>query len=140
MEVFSLPGFYEPVCALTHLVGAAVFASLAFPLLRRARGDRRRVAILALYSFACVFLLAVSGVFHMLPEDGAGRAVMGRLDKAAIFVLIAGTHAPVQGLYFRGAARWGVLICMWLLAAIGITLFTVFYDSLSLALGTLVYL
>ena len=82
----------------------------------------------------------MSGVFHMLEEGSTGRNVLGRLDKAAIFALIAGTHTPVQGLFFRGVARWGVLGLMWLVAATGITLFSVFYDSLPRGLGTTVYL
>lgn len=140
MQVLSLPGILEPVSALTHLLGALVFALLAIPLLRRARGDPRRVALLGVYAFACVLLLAMSGVYHMLPDGGAGRAVMGRLDKAAIFVLIVGTHTPVQGLFFRGVARWGVLLILWLIAAAGITLFTIFYARLPQGLGTSVYL
>lgn len=133
-------GFPEPVSALTHLLGALVFALLAIPLLRRARGDARRVALLAVYACACVLLLAMSGVYHMLPEESTTRAVMGRLDKAAIFVLIAGTHTPVQGLFFRGVARWGVLLALWLVAAAGITLFTIFYARLPRGLATGVYL
>ncbi len=140
MQVHSIPGFHEPVGALTHLVGALSFAALAIPLLRRGRGDARRLALLAVYAFACVLLLAMSGVYHMLAEGGSGRAVLARLDKAAIFVLIAGTHTPVQGLFFRGIARWGVLAAMWTIAAAGITLFTVFFDQLPRGLGTTVYL
>ncbi len=140
MQAHPLPGFQEPVGALTHLVGALVFAGLAVPLLRRGRGDRVRIALLAVYAFASVFLLSMSGVYHMLPEGSAGRSVLARLDKAAIFVMIAGTHTPVQGIFFRGAARWGVLAVMWSLAALGITLFTVFHDRLPRGLGTTVYL
>ncbi|NOT28991.1 MAG: DNA-binding protein [Planctomycetes bacterium] len=140
MQVLPLPGFPEPVSAFTHLLGVPVFALLSIPLLRRARGDSRRVALLAVYAFACVLLLSMSGVYHMLPEASVGRAVMGRLDKAAIFVLIAGTHTPVQGLFFRGAARWGVLLALWLAAAAGITLFTIFYARLPRGLATNVYL
>jgi len=140
MQVHSLPGFDEPVCALTHLLGSLAFAALAYPLLRRARGDALRVVLLSVYAFACVFLLAMSGVYHMLPQDGAAREVLARLDKAAIFFLIAGTHTPVQGLFFRGVARWGVLAVTWSLVAAGIALFTVFFDRLPRGLGTTVYL
>lgn len=140
MDVLSLPGILEPVSSLTHLGGALVFAFLSFPLLRRARGDRRRVALFAVYAFSCVLLLAASGVYHMLPADSTERAVLGRLDKAAIFVLIAGTHTPVQGLFFRGVARWGVLLALWLVAATGILLFTIHYADLPRGLGTTVYL
>ncbi len=140
MQVYSLPGFFEPFCAFTHLGGALVFAVLAVLLLRRGRGDGRRVLLLGVFAFSCVLLLSLSGVYHMLREGGTARAVLGRLDMAAIFVLIAGTHTPVQGLFFRGVARWGVIALMWTLVAVGVTLFSIFYHDLPLGLGTSVYL
>jgi channel protein (hemolysin III family) len=140
VQTHSIPGFFEPFSALSHLIGALVFGLLSIPLLGRGRGDARRIFFLSVFSFSCVLLLSMSGVYHMLDEGSTARAVLGRLDKAAIFVLIAGTHTPVQGFFFRGIARWGVLALMWLLAATGITLFSVFYDDLPRGLGTSVYL
>jgi channel protein (hemolysin III family) len=139
-QTHSLPGFHEPFSALSHLGGAILFAVLAVRLVRRGRGDTRRVVLLGVFAFTSILLLSMSGVFHMLPEGTTGRNVLGRLDKAAIFALIAGTHTPIQGLFFRGFERWGVLAAMWLVAATGITLFSVFYDSLPGWLGTGVYL
>lgn len=138
--IHSLPGFYEPFSALSHLLGALVFAVLTVRLLRDARGDARRVLVYAVFAFTAVLLLSMSGVFHMLEEGTTARNVLGRLDKAAIFALIAGTHTPIQGLFFRGFARWGVLVLMWLVAATGISLFSVFYHSLPVGLGTGIYI
>ncbi|MCP3920238.1 MAG: DNA-binding protein [bacterium] len=140
MKAYPIPGFHEPFNALSHLLGAGVFAVLWIHMWRRGRGDARRSALLGVFAFASVLLLAMSGVFHMLREGSAGHAVLGRLDKAAIFVLIAGTHTPVQGLFFRGWARWGGLIAIWLIAATGITLFSVFYGHLPRGLGTAIYI
>ena len=140
MQTYSIPGFYEPFSAMTHLLGAAVFACLWVVLWRRGRGDARRTALLAVFAFGGVLLLSMSGVYHMLREGSTARDVLGRLDHAAIFVLIAGTHTPIQGLFFRGWARWGVLVVIWLIAATGITLFSVFYGRLPTGLGTGVYL
>jgi channel protein (hemolysin III family) len=136
----SLPGFHEPFSALSHLGAALVFAALTVPLLRRARGSALRVAALAIFALTTVFLLSMSGVFHMLSTGGTPRAVLARLDQAAIFALIAGTHTPVQALFFRGRARWGVSLAMWLLAATGIVLFSVFHDALPRGLGLSIYL
>lgn len=140
MKVHPLPGFYEPFSAISHLLGAVVFAALAVRLLRRARGNRARVALFAVYAVCGVFLLSMSGVFHMLPEGTRGRAVLGRLDHAGIFALIAGTHTPVQGLFFRGFARWGPIVLMWAAVATGVTLFAVFYHDLPRGLPTSIYL
>ena len=140
MRVYPLPGFFEPVSALTHLVGAAAFAVLAVVLIRRGCGDTARVALLGVFATSSVLLLSVSAACHMLPEGSGGRHVLGRLDGAAIFVLIAGTHTAVHGLFFRGFARWGAVILMWAITAATISVFAVFSGGLPGVVVTAVYL
>ena len=140
MPVHSLPGFFEPFSAISHLLGALVFTVLGVKLLRRAWGHRGRFGFLAVYVFCSIFLLAMSGVYHMLTEGTTGRNVLGRLDYAAIFTLIAGTHTPVQGLFFKGWARWVPLVIMWSAVATGIPLFSVFYHDLPYGLGNSIFL
>jgi len=139
-DIAPIAGFYEPFSAMTHLLGAAVFAVLGVVLVRAARGDRLRVACYAVYVVCSVFLLAMSGVYHVLDGGTTGRAVLGRLDYAAIFTLIAGTHTPVQGLFFRGFWRWAPLVLMWSAVATGATLFSVFYDEMDRSLGNAIFL
>lgn len=91
LAIYPIPGFSEPVSSLTHLGGAGVFGLLSIGLLRRGWGDTGRVVALAVFAFSCVLLLAVSGVYHLLAPGYAGWVVMRRLDRAAIFGLIAGT-------------------------------------------------
>ena len=140
MAVRPLPGFFEPVNSIVHLGAAIVFAILGVRVVVRARGDRLRVALIGVFAFACVFMLSMSGVFHMLVVGGSGSAVLFRLDKAAIFVLIAGTFTPVHGLLFRGVVRWAGLGLMWIAAATGVTLVTIFFDRMPYGLGTSLYL
>jgi channel protein (hemolysin III family) len=139
-DLYPLPGFHDPVSSISHLLGAVVFALLAPALLRRGRGDPARVAFLGVYAFACVFLLSMSAVYHMLPVGTGGRSVMERLDHGAIFVLIVGTFTPAHGILFRGAWRWGPLLLIWAAAVTGITLKTVFFTSLPEGLGLSLYL
>jgi channel protein (hemolysin III family) len=137
---YPIPGFSDPVSSLSHLLGAAVFAVLGYFLLRRGWGNWRRVAFLGVYVFACVLLLSMSGVYHLLARGGGGRAVLERLDHGAIFVLIAGTFTPVHGILFRGGERWGPLLLIWGAAAAGITLKTVFFSHLAEWFGLTLYL
>ncbi len=140
MQIHPIPGFYEPFSALSHLVGAAVFAGLGAGLIYRARSSPSRVAFFTVYVVSSVFLLAMSGVFHLLEDGTAGRAVLGRLDFAAIFMLIAGTHTPIQGLFFRRFALWLPLVLMWAAAITGVVFFSIYYHHLPPALGTSVFL
>ncbi len=140
MPVHPLPGFFEPFSALTHLAGALFFLWLGIKLLARARGNGLRVFFIAIYVFCTVFLLSMSGVYHMLPGDTIPRSVLGRLDYAGIFTLIAGTHTPIQGLFFRGLWRWIPLALMWGLAITGIVMFSIFYHELPYGLGNAIFL
>ena len=56
-EFYRLSGIHDPVSALRHLLGAAVFVALGFLLLRRGRGSASRLTFLAIYAIACVVLL-----------------------------------------------------------------------------------
>lgn len=139
-DLYRLPGFYEPVSAATHLGGAAAFLVLGILLMRRGWGDPARLASLGVYAVACVGLLSVSGVYHMMAEGGTARRVMLRIDHAAIFVLIAGTFTPVHGLLFRGRSRWVPLAMIWAAAAAGVVLKTAFIDAVAESAGLALYL
>jgi len=136
----SIVGIGDPVSSLTHLAGAAVFAVLAVVLLRRGRGSRARVLALAVFALSCVVLLGLSGVYHLLSPDDPGRDLFKRLDHAAIFVLIAGSFTPVHVILFRGGMRWGMLALIWGLALAGLTLKTVYFDTMPEWLGLAMYL
>ncbi|MBC8868406.1 MAG: hemolysin III family protein [Planctomycetes bacterium] len=123
-----------------HLLGAGVFAVLSVSLLRRGRGNAGPVFLLGVFAFACVFLLSMSGVYHLLSPSGAGREVMRRLDHAAIFALIAATFTPIHGILFQGWRRWLPPVFMWAVAATGISLKIIFFNSVPYWLGLATYL
>ncbi len=107
--VYSFGGINEPVSCLTHLVGAGVFTLLALSLIRRGRGNWGRIAVLGIFAYSAVFLLVISGLYHLCPPETSSRIVLWRLDHCAIFILIAGTFTPVHGILFKGASRWVAL-------------------------------
>jgi channel protein (hemolysin III family) len=139
-DLYSLPGFHDPVSAMSHLFAAPVFLVLSYYLLRRGRGNTARLIFLGIFAFASVFLLSMSGVYHMMESGGTARLVMERLDHSAIFFLIAGTFTPAHGILFRGWARWGPLLLIWACAITGITLKAIFFDDLDEGLGLSLFL
>lgn len=140
MNAESIPGFTDPFNSLSHLIGAFVFLFYSFKLIRLARGHRGWVAAVSIFIFSVIFLLTMSGVFHLLEHQSPGRAVLQRLDHAAIFGLIAGTFTPVHTILFKGFSRWGVLVFVWTLAITGILLKTIFFHELAGGLGLVFYL
>lgn len=147
-DLVPIPGFADPVSSLSHLLGAVVAAIAGVPLIRRGIRVREnphrerhalRVLSLVLFVVSAVLLLSMSGVYHLLPHDIAARAVLQRLDHAAIFVLIAGTATPVYAIMFRGWLRWGALASLWILAVLGVTLKSIYFASLPQNLGVIMY-
>jgi channel protein (hemolysin III family) len=137
--IYPIPGFAEPFSSLSHLIGALVFASLTFFLVRRGRGHGASIVSLSVFAFSSVFLLSMSGVYHLLMPGGTARAVLMRLDHAAIFVLIAGTFTPVHIILFRDWWRWGMLGLIWIAAITALVLKAVFFSGFPDALGVALY-
>ena len=137
---YPIPGFSEPFSSLSHLLAAGVFLVLGIWLVRLGRGHAGRVASLIIFTFSVVFLLAMSGVFHLLEPGGTGRMVLQRLDHAGIFMLIAGTFTPVHANLFKGGWRWGMLLVIWTIAITSITLKTIYFNDIPEWFGLSLYL
>ena len=82
----------------------------------------------------------LSGAYHTTTTGGAARAVMLRLDHAAIFVLIACTFTPVHVILFRGVGRWGSLLLIWGFAVVAITCKSIYFYTMPEWLGLSLYL
>jgi len=139
IEAYPIPGFREPFSCFTHLAAAPVFAVLGYFLVRRGRGSISRTVSLAILVLSSVFLLSMSGIYHLL-EHGATRDLMRQLDVAGVFVLIAGTVTPVHTILFRGFDRWAPLLLIWSAAATGILLRTMYPDGLATGFATSIFL
>lgn len=132
----SIPGFSDPFSSITHLLGAGVYLLLSVRMLCRRQGQ---VWAFAIFAFSCVFMLSMSGVYHLL-GSGTGRAVLQRLDHAAIFVLIAGTMTPIHAVLFDGFMRWDWLLLVWSVVVTTITLKTIFFTAVPEWLGLTFFL
>jgi channel protein (hemolysin III family) len=137
--VQSIPGFFEPISSLSHLLAAAVGAAGAISLLRHGRGGRARFVAVAIYAFSVVTLLAISGTYHSLPDGGHLRGAFRRLDYGSIWLLIAGTFTAIHGVMHRGRWRSWMLGAVWTLAAAGIVLQTVRFELFSGPAGWIFY-
>jgi len=117
-----------------------VFLVYGAKLIYMARGHPAWAVAIGIFVLSGVFLLSMSGVFHLLDVEGVGRAVLQRLDHAGIFALIAGTFTPAHVILFSGVWRWGFLIVIWSLAIAGITLKSVFFNQLAEWVGLMAYI
>lgn len=139
-QILSIPGFNEPFSSLSHYLGAIVFVALGGLLIRRGRGDRLRVAALALYVATLLFMLTMSGTFHLVRRGTPIHEIVGRLDYASIYLLIAGTFTPPHAILFRGWGRWAPLALIWTIAIVGVTLKMVYYQQFTHGISVAAYI
>ncbi len=140
MTIIPILGFSEPFNSITHLLGAVVSFVAAYFLIYRGRGNSNRVIGLLIYSFCLIFLLSMSGVYHLLEKGGEANYVLHVLDYTGIFGLISGTFTPIHIILFRGLHRWLVLVIVWTLSITGLTLTAVFFSQIPQGFNLSVFL
>jgi hemolysin III len=101
------------VLSVAGLVTLLVIASL--------RGDARHIVGCAVFGATLVLLYAASTLNHGV-RQGRAKAVLQRLDRAAIYLLIAGTYTPFTLVSLPGGWGWTLLGLVWSLALLGIAL------------------
>ncbi|HEV3387242.1 MAG TPA: hemolysin III family protein [Gemmata sp.] len=114
-------GLRDPVSSASHLLVAA-WAIYAFLVLIRCTQAYHRSSI-AIFGISMILLYTASGVFHGVPFTKAGNPAtfrfFQRIDRSAIFVLIAGSNTPlIVTLLGRAWRRW-FLWGIWTLALAG---------------------
>jgi channel protein (hemolysin III family) len=130
MNTTPIFGFEDPISSWTHLLGALVVAMLLFKLLKKDGIGRQHPIPIMIYAVTSIFLLSMSGTYHLLPKETNGRYVLRILDHAGIFLLISGTLIAIHLVLFSGLMKWGVIILASVIATLGITFGTIFFDEL----------
>lgn len=103
----------------SHLTGMVAAAIGTFFLLLRAE-TASLVVMGAIYGLSVVFLFLASSLYHAFKKQENEVSFWRRLDRFAIFIMIAGSYTPVC--YFFMDAAWVVpmLAIQWGLVAFGI--------------------
>ena len=132
--------------SVSHAVGllAAVAATPVLVLSAVRHGGAGRIAGASVFAASMVLLYLTSALYHALPRNRAKR-VFQVLDRAAIFLMIAGTYTPFTLGVLRGTWGWALFGLVWGLALAGIVLtaaggvrYPKLTTSLYLAMGWLI--
>ena len=110
----------DPFPGLSHWVGVGLSVAALVVLLVLADGRPLHVVAFAVYGTTLVLLYLASAMAHSLHGSPRTEDRLNRLDFAAIFLLIAGTYTPLCLVALRGALGWGLLIAVWVMAALGV--------------------
>jgi hemolysin III len=105
---------------VSHLIAAAAAVPAVVALLWHAQGQAAQLGA-AVYGGSLILLFGVSATYHRRFWSLRARRVVGRLDHAAIFLLIAGTYTPL-GLLIGPGAGHRMLATVWIGAALGVAL------------------
>jgi hemolysin III len=106
---------------LLHQVAFLASIPAGVALLLAAGSARARLAALV-YVVSLAAMFGVSAALHRRRWSARAWLRMDRLDRAMIYVLIAGSYTPVILLALRPGWRVGFLVLVWAVAAAGIIL------------------
>lgn len=116
--------FKDPFPALSHWAGAVLSSAALAALLVGASPTAWHVVAFSVYGASMVALYVASALAHTVHCSPQSERRLERLDYAAIFLLIAGTHTPICLITLRGPWGWSIFGAQWLLALVGIILVT----------------
>lgn len=89
------------------------------------------------YCVGLLLMIGFSAAYNLMPQHRPSKAILRRLDHAAIFIMIAGTYTPLAA--NRLEAPYGpiILSAIWASATVGVALKVLYpmrFERLSLAL------
>lgn len=128
----------ERISAYSHGVLIPVMTAGAVLLAILARSNMALLIFLLVYGLSAIILFTASFLYHAMKKSTNERTVWRKLDRSAIFVLIAGTSTPLCFLYLNGAMMWWILALQWLFVFSGIAV--IFFVNVPRVISTLIYL
>jgi hemolysin III len=110
----------EPVSGLSHLMGflISLFAGGVLVGATQEGKGRQLTSLIFVGSMAMVYL--ASAAYHLVPAGPALEKRLHILDRAAIFVMIAGTSTPFYFYAYAEPLRTQMMVIIWALAAVGV--------------------
>jgi hemolysin III len=133
----------DHISAWIHLLSAAGFLIASPQLLARLGADPLRRLGGAVHVFGIVFLLVMSGTFHLLShlhgKESATTEAFRQLDHIGVWTMMGAFHTLPILLLLRGAWRWVSLGVMWSAALTGIAVKTIWWGMFSLEESFVLY-
>lgn len=120
-EVTYYPKFEEKLNIISHGIGM-VLSILVFPfLLIKACNSKDALVVLSfvIYGVSMIVLYSASTLYHSA-ENNKIRYYLNIFDHASIYILIAGTYAPLALIVLQGKLGWLVFGLSWCFAIVGV--------------------
>ena len=123
----------------SHLAGAiAALVGTVFLVLVADYSASGLVTAL-IYGISVVFLFSVSSLYHAFKKKENELSFWRRMDRLAIFFMIAGTFTPVCYFCLDGPYKWSMIAFQWSLVGVGV-ISQIFFPRAPRTLYAVIYL
>ncbi|MEJ5298945.1 MAG: hemolysin III family protein [Armatimonadota bacterium] len=119
----------EPFSGLSHFAGLGLSVAALAVLAVLAAGSAWSVTGVAIYGSSLILLYLASTLYHSLRVPPHWERRLQQFDHIGIYLLIAGTYAPVCLTVLRGGWGWSLLGIEYALAATGIGITLLWKDA-----------
>jgi len=123
----------------SHLAGMAAAAVGTLFLVIRAADTTSLLIPALVYGLSTIFLFLASSLYHAFKQQENEVSFWRRLDRFAIFVMIAGSYTPVCYLFMEPQWRVPMIAIQWGLVGFGV-LTQIFFPRAPRVLFALIYL
>ena len=123
----------------SHLAGMAAAAVGTLFLVMRAADSHSLLIPALVYGLSTVFLFLASSLYHAFKQQDNEVSFWRRMDRFAIFVMIAGSYTPVCYLFLPEHWRVPMIAIQWGLVGFGV-LTQIFFPRAPRVLFALIYL
>jgi len=123
----------------SHFAGA-VAAIIGTVYLAIAASDSASGLVTALiYGISVVFLFSASTLYHAFKKEDNELSFWRKMDRLAIFFMIAGTFTPICYFCLDGAYKWMMIAFQWSLVGVGL-ISQIFFPGAPRKLYAVIYL
>ncbi len=104
----------------SHLAGAVLGLAGLFFLIRVASSSVPGIVTALIYGFSIIFLFLASSLYHTFKKEENEVSFWRKMDRLAIFFMIAGTYTPICYFCLDGSWRWTMIVLQWGLVCFGV--------------------
>lgn len=104
----------------SHLAGVLLSVAGLIFLFRVARTSVPALITALIYGLSIVFLFSASSLYHAFKKEENEISFWRKMDRLAIFFMIAGTYTPICYFCLDGTWRWTMIGLQWGLVGFGV--------------------
>ncbi len=104
----------------SHLAGVLAAIIGTVYLARVASHSASMMVTAMVYGMSIVFLFSASSLYHAFKKEENEISFWRKMDRLAIFFMIAGTYTPVSYFCMDGNWRWAMIAVQWGLVVFGV--------------------